>query len=652
VAFTALSRTIRAAGAAGIGLLLGCGQPADLPERQAGDRTPPTADCDATDPLRCLLPWPSNAFTAANDGNLTGLGLEVNNDGLAPSDDDFSALERADGFSTLTSVMTVFLGLLDVDDATLSGLPPDSAPMYLFKAQPNAEDYGESVPLWFEIVTSTSVSATETLLIGQPLLPLDYDSDYLAVVQSPLSADGVPLEADRRTQVAVGLEPPETTNEEAVWSYAAPQRALLDVLDIEADEVLRLWEFTTRSEQNAVARLETMIDHALEAEAIVDDGSVTVEWFDDDTDRLGVVQGEVIGVPDFLTETGLATDEEGNPTAHGTRNAPFRFVLPDGVDEAPIVLFGHGTGGDVTDSSFDEEIATEGFVKLNVQFDGWDESQVGITLGGLSQGIAGAEWATSALMQSIVGAAIVLDLLPTGLTTLLAQAEIAGTENPAAELSLETENVQYLGGSLGGVMGALLVATLDPLDTGVLNVPPGAWTQMIPSSFYFTDIIEPIATARYRDEIEVRQMIVMTQGIWDEVDSAIWASRTDAILLVQESVGDPIVPNLASELLARSLNATRVAGAITELWGFDNEAETVIGASAFTQFKVLDKGDAYQVHGFAARDTEAGKAARAQILHFIQTAADGTPEIITPEACLLNGGNCDFSEAGRSRAGL
>jgi hypothetical protein len=54
---------------------------------------------------------------------------------------------------------------------------------------------------------------------------------------------------------------------------------------------------------------------------------------------------------------------------------------------------------------------------------------------------------------------------------------------------------------------------------------------------------------------------------------------------------------------------------------------------------------ALEIHGFAARDTPAGAAAREQITDFIRSVWSGAPRITVPAGCRANTppGSCDFT---------
>ena len=66
----------------------------------------------------------------------------------------------------------------------------------------------------------------------------------------------------------------------------------------------------------------------------------------------------------------------------------------------------------------------------------------------------------------------------------------------------------------------------------------------------------------------------------------------------------------------------------------------VMGGSAITQYRVAATG-AYDVHGFAGRDTPAGRAARSQIVDFVSSIwQTGTAKITVPTDCPAE--RCDF----------
>src|SRR5579862_4624492 len=122
-------------------VLLGACGPARQRDRVPGARAPLTAACDPLDETRCLLPWPSSAYTAADASTPTGVRLAVKSSSL-PIMDDTTSLARDDGFSVVTPLAVGFPAPVD---HALDGAK-DAAAVRLFVAQPGAT-LGQAVPL-------------------------------------------------------------------------------------------------------------------------------------------------------------------------------------------------------------------------------------------------------------------------------------------------------------------------------------------------------------------------------------------------------------------------------------------------------------------------------------------------------------------------
>jgi hypothetical protein len=215
--------------------------------------------------------------------------------------------------------------------------------------------------------------------------------------------------------------------------------------------------------------------------------------------------------------------------------------------------------------------------------------------------------------------------------------------NPAAGRHPDTAEPLWVGGSLGGTNGAIMVAAFPEIRYGVVNVPCGAWSHIIADATLYKLLVEQILNAWYPETLDARLAIAISQNAWDDVDGATWEDP-DGVLLMQESIGDPVVPNRGTTMLALSRNATLVGPAIDDLVGVLSTATSIEGATGITQFRTSETED-YDVHGFADRDTAAGRAARDQIAGFLQSVLDGAPRIDVPAACVARG-SCDWAGTG------
>ena len=183
------------------------------------------------------------------------------------------------------------------------------------------------------------------------------------------------------------------------------------------------------------------------------------------------------------------------------------------------------------------------------------------------------------------------------------------------------------------------------MTAAVLNVPGAGWSHYLTQSNLYA-VARLVLNTNYRNDIDIHVVVGMAQLNFDDADGAVWGGATpDRPMLLQESIGDPVLPNIGSELAAASVGASHVGAVLTAVRGVEPVAEVVDG-SALTQFRVpMRVTQPLDVHGFAARDTQAGVAAREQIESFIRSVWDGRARISVPMTCARNtpAGSCDFS---------
>jgi len=630
-----------------------------VPARAAGTRAPRTGRCDPADTIRCLLPWPSSTFLVRDPSTPTGVRVQVEAAELATGD-LATGVSRADGFSRTTPVMTGYAAT--VDPASLGD--GTTASMRLIVATPG-EHFGELVPLRMHAIAPEYINETPGAVVGYPRVLLRPGTDYVvAVLDSLRSGDTRPIARDDIAAATLGLRPPRDLAEAEAFAYHAPSRDALRAAGIEPARVLRMWDFTTRSAEEPRRLLRSMRTQMIAALAA---GTARVE-ITDVTVREGgfvaaVVRGALRGLPRFTRDDyTIARDAMGAavPVPGATFEAPFRMVIPRGTGDYRVVLYGHGTGGNVDDGAFDEPITEAGAAKVGIRFDSLTEPELLNTLAQLSTMQRGVEGVTSRLAQSAAGASAILHAvvglgaddtplpMAANLREMLAQPMLGGMVNPAAGRRPQTDRLAWTGGSLGGTMGMTIASAEPRFDGAVLNVPGAAWSHYLPFASLYR-AVRPGLTRNYGDDVGVFQQIAMTQNTWDEVDGAAWSDiegRPRAFLL-QQSMGDPVLPNVGTEFAASALSAVQLGAVLSPVSG----ATTVEGPqrrTTLTQYRV-PRGvtGPYDVHGFANGRSPAGLAARAQIEDYLRTVWAGTPEITLPARCRDNtpAGSCDFSAA-------
>jgi hypothetical protein len=622
-------------------LCMGC-PPADtgLPDRAPGDRTPLSASCDETAPLRCLMPWPSNVFTVADATTATGLRLNVDPTGLYTRD-DVTVANLADGFSRATAVLTGFDALLGDHEGTVR----------LLLAQHDHPAFATDVPVWTHVEEEDGAS----FLAANPYGTLEPNADYVAVVTHDLTAaDGSALTPSRPTLLALALTEPETEGEERIAAYHAPTRATLAAAGIDPADVLVVWDFTTRSADDATRPLLSMMEASKTA---IDDGAGTVS-FDTVTlpgdERALIVLGTLAGIPSYQSEdTTLALDDGSRPVVTGTTEVLFRIAVPAGEGDYRVVMYGHGTGGSHNDNTLDSEVAAVGAAKVGFPFTGWG-SDVIETWFSWEEMFHGVYKSSSKLAQALANAAAIQRALEGVLGDALAAPTLTDADgnvvdNPAAGRRPDLAEPLWAGGSLGGTMGLVYASAHPDIRHGVLNVPGAAWTQWIHEAFNYA-LMETLYETSFAGRLNLLHAAKMSQGNWDYIDGTafvdVWRAK-DGTFLVQSSMGDEVLPNPGSHTVALCAGAVQLGEVLEAVPGIEPSDDPLLveGGSAFTQYQVPDDWEYLQRHGFASRDFVAGEAAREQIRLYLESVWAGSPRIVLPQACVDNERSCDFSDA-------
>lgn len=627
-------------------------------DRVPGEHRALALGCDPTDATRCLMPWPSNAFTQADEGQVTRLRLQIPTVGVV-SGDRVAGLERADGFSRASPMVVAFPTLLD--PATI-GDGVTGAVRLIVAEGPTR---GSLVPLRPVMVDPQDIREPETGIVAYPRTLLAPATEHVAVVLDSLRpAGGGMLQANDETRAALGLQGPRTPAQEQLRAYHAPTRALLAQAGIDPARVLRVWGFVTRSREQPLGALRFMRAQAIEA---LRAGTATVRIDSVSVPSLAsgglLVNGHILGLPRWVTSEKLITRQATGPVAIAgmTYDAPFRVLLPrGGTGDYPAVVFGHGMGGEVTDSSFDGLLTGANAAKVNIRFDGLTETEMATTFLGFMKMNLGVEQASSMLLQALAGGMAVIHSMrgvtPEGvalpaasnLREILAAPMVGTMANPLAGRRSDPDTLTWAGGSLGGTTGLTMVRAEPVFLAGVANVPGSAWSHFLVRSVLF-DIVRTGLQRVYGSTLDILLQTAVSQTLWDEIDGAAWADAQDRPrpILIQEAMGDPVLPNLGTEFAASALGAVQVGAVLTPIAGV-MPAASAEGRSAITQFRVPARVvSASDIHGFAARDGVHTEAALEQIRVFLAGAWAGQARVIVPTNCAMNtpAGSCDFSAA-------
>ncbi len=550
---------------------------------------------------QCLYPWPSDLVTTPDASTPTGLRLDydgtllpVNKTGMPFTVDDLA--NNFDGFSPSSQIRFAFAA--EVDTTGLPGLrsiegslDPD-ANIVLVDAES-----GERWPYFIEADATAEPGEPVTMFV-RPMRRLDFNRRYVIGLRGLKDKNGAaiaasPLFRALRDQLKTDVPQLEALREghEAVFSA-------LKTAGVEREELQLAWSFTTAS----AARMQrdlTAISPQVVAQAGTGALGYEIKSIKDDEDpQLARVIRGYFNVPNCLTgDAGpgslLQRDPQGMPVCKGITKAPFVIAVPkdvwDSGSPAPFVVYGHGLLGSGEEAVSVAKKATSVIV-AGTDFWGMSEEDIPTIAVALQSNFEGGATLADRLLQSAVNFTT-LAYLAQG--DLLQEAQLKSA-NDMTQTLIDPTAVHYLGGSQGGIMGGTVVAMAPNLSRGIVVVGGGNYSLMIWRSTAFSMLNGLWETAQA--DIQDREFLFsIFQSTFDRADPVIHKELIDEPLgggepkrlMLIESMGDCQVPNIATEVMARSMNMSMLAPSVDGVWGLENVTGEVTEGSVLLQVDTL-----------------------------------------------------------------
>lgn len=549
----------------------------------------------------CLLPFPSSVFEVVDASTASGLRVDL------PEAASFAGLkgsydwEQPDGFSAIGSIAAYL-----PDGGTASDLPIDyaaamqpTAVVAIVDADATSPTWGERVPLKAEIVESEQGGG---LLVLTPLAAFLPSGRYAVVVSTALrDAAGEPLQPTEEMAGLLGTGPiPEGLEELATYYEDLVVLARLG-LGWKPADIAMMWDFHVRSDEEVTADLRSM---AAQGAAWLEQNPPDPQISDGYPANSRTRYDVTFDVPLWRDHRfdPLHRDADGAPEPVGTYEIQAYLLVPDSVtadNPATPLLFGHGLGVNAdqmqpTIASLDLDSGP--FVAL--AFD-WDlHGHRGEDLADIIEitGSMNFEAFAAAMLQSSI------DML-VGIEVARRLPDLP--DRPGA--LLEGPGL-YLGQSMGSLVGVLGASISTDLTAGVLNVGGGGLANIlrhgeivdvIGMRAALEQLVEAEPPADFPADLGYDVLLVAGQPGLDRGDPMMFAQHIfeDRLVdgpaptvLLQESMGDGIMPNICSEALARRMGLTLVEPAQLGAPGLDRAQAPTCGdpATGLTQFTTSD----------------------------------------------------------------
>jgi hypothetical protein len=538
------------------------------------------------------LPWPSSAYEVEDATTVTGRRVQVPVEAMPKNIDgvsiDSTWLNRWDGFSPSGPMLAAFP--TGVSNTNLpSWKDPDKSlaadsPIVLLNI-----DTGERAPFFAEVDQNTR-EVTQRNLIIRPLARLAPGSHYAVAIRKSVKApDGSDLpipEAFAKALVDGGYDHPRYPKDHYKALFSALATAGVDKTDL-----VLAWDFHTASNEFLRRDLLTMRDAAIPAMGA--NGSNLTFTAIPQPARAGLLKSFVgtFKSPDFLTagETDLSVmrrDANALPKLEGLRDAHFAALVPQCVTTMPLprptIIFGHGLFGsaeEYLDDNFVIDLAQDYcFVIVAGDFIGLTSRQLALAplaVNDMNKGQA----ITEKLAQSVIDF-IALETITRGPFGQSPEFQHNGAS------VIDPSKVYYVGGSLGGIMGNTFMAYDPNITKGVLAVPGGVWSMMFERSNAW-HLLMGAAMGAYEDP-EVYELNIALLGMGMELYDPITTAEKvikDPMpgvpvkeILIWYAMGDCLVTNLATEMIARTMGIDLLAPAVKTVWGMPPKPGPLVNA--------------------------------------------------------------------------
>ncbi|MEJ7597923.1 MAG: hypothetical protein WKG01_08455 [Kofleriaceae bacterium] len=147
---------------------------------------------------------------------------------------------------------------------------------------------------------------------------------------------------------------------------------------------------------------------------------------------------------------------------------------------------------------------------------------------------------------------------------------------PGGVAVIDPSRTFYVGGSLGGIMGNTIMAYDPNLTRGVLAVPGGNWSMLLERSTAWSLLIGASQGA-YEDQ-EVYQLnlaVGLGMGLepYDPLTTAAHVIKDPLFgqpvknILIWYAIGDALVTNISTEMVAREMGIQVLAPSVKSPWG-------------------------------------------------------------------------------------
>ena len=565
---------------------------------------PQEEGCDNINPLHCMFPFPSSAFLTLDSSTVTGYRVNYTKTSLPNSgisgNVEIPGINRLDGMSPSTQILTSF-----EEDPVLAGIANQSSIGKSLELNHSTVlinlETGEKMPHWVELDARTD-NRGPTILYIRTLKGLDHNTAYGVGISGLTNSTGSLINPSLAFQALIDGNYTDAADIESRSEEFENLFASLGSLGYERHNLQAAWNFHTASTESIIGGMLHMRGDALTRlgdEGIGCNVTSSEDDYGDDNITFRRITG-TITTPQYLLnpETPpslMSRDSNGTPLFTGYSEVPFTVVIPkilaDEAREGPLVVFGHGFMGN--GQSTISGGAREWTQAYNVSFIatdlyGWSSSDYDTVMNMLVKPFY-FEYQADRLQQAVINK---ISMIRT----------IKGVCSDIPELYDEeqklvnTDEVYYMGYSLGGIYGPTIIALSPDIDRGVLWVGGSGFSSMVERSTNY-DQFEIIfnSVLGYESRNDRAIMISVAQQLWDSTDPETYLpfigdgeinmSSGDSVtlgpntILTIHSANDAQVPMLSSDRASRTAQIPVLSNSTRLPYGLEILDAPIVGSA-------------------------------------------------------------------------
>ena len=553
----------------------------------------------------CLLPYPSNFFLEENPSTQTGFEVRHQGEGKLLTAQEYSAdvndWKAPDGFSIHAPIIFSFDTRVDLAAcATILGdkdlsIQPEHCTLIL-------DESGNPVPHFVDVDGRAEADGKQMIIL-RTLASLLPETRYVVAVQNFSDLDGEPIEPPSGFRKLRDGNP--TQSQELESQRAHFEQDIFPVihkLGLNQDGLQLAWDFTTGSVNWALADMIQVRD-------------LTMAWLDENTPEIDIaavvtensgnssftIYGEILGplvMENQAPGAILARDESDQVRINGEVAFPFTATVPRGLVEnnqtGLALMYGHGFFGErvEVESGAPRDIGNKtNSVMFATDFLGMSLHDMGPVVANLGHETAYALQFTDRVAQGMVNQMVLARAIKNQMHELdpFQKDDGAPRYDPAL--------VNYMGISMGHILGGVLAALSTDISRYCLNVGGAVFTHMMSRAIPFDQFLT-VLNISIPDPFTQQKVIATLQPLFDRVDPAMWApyvlgeplpgetSLFERQILMQIAVADTAVPNFSSYQHARLLGLDLLSPSSKTPWGFNEVVPTddVVIQSAMTVY--------------------------------------------------------------------